>query len=554
MNKYISSIFLCLIILVMGGNISFANGSKLEISRNLSIFNNLYKELHTNYVDTIDSKTTIETAINAMLYKLDPYNEYYDSDKAFKEFMTDEYAGIGSVHVLRDSCIYINSIVEGFPAHKAGLKVGDQIIAINDTLINKANNNNVSNKIRGQAGSNVKITVKRPYVTDSIISFNITREIIKPNILPYYGVINGNIGYIALTSFKDDSYKMVKNALIELKKNPDVKAIVLDLRNNGGGLIDSSIDILSLFLPKNTEILQTRGRGGVIRDKYKTTNKPIDTKIPLAVLINEYSASAAEVVAGSLQDLDRAVIIGKRSFGKGLVQSTVSCGNNTYLKVTTAKYYLPSGRLIQALDYSHRNADGSVARTPDSLTNVFHTANHREVRDGGGITPDITIKDHKYSEFSINASNKHLIEDYATFFAAHHSSIPAPQDFVITDSIYNDFKKFAHSRNFKYDKVSEKQFKALRKSVEDDGYMNDSIKNQFDILENLLKHDLETDLNKNRREISNLLSVAITERYYLNRGALINSFNFDPIIDETEKVLLDPTKYSSILNPQNSKK
>lgn len=261
MNKYITSIILSLLLLVIGGNISFAQDSKLEISRNLSIFNNLYKELHTNYVDTIDAKASIETAINAMLYKLDPYNEYYDSDKAFKEFMTEEYAGIGSVHVLRDSYIYINSIVEGFPAHKAGLKIGDQIIAINDTLINKANINDISNKIRGQAGTNVKITVKRPYATDSIISFNITREIIKPDILPYYGVIKENIGYIALTSFKEDSYKKVKDALIELKKNPNIKAIVFDLRNNGGGLIDSSIDILSLFLPKNTEILQTRGRG-----------------------------------------------------------------------------------------------------------------------------------------------------------------------------------------------------------------------------------------------------------------------------------------------------
>lgn len=554
MKKSIICIVSLICFLFAGSGIIFSNNSNKEATRNLSTFNSVYKTLQTHYVDSIDSENTIKTAIYAMLLKIDPYTTFFSSDEEYKEYVDEEYAGIGCQHTMRDSNLYISYLTEGFSAQKSGLKIGDQLIAINDTLITTKKIGDISNKIRGKKGTTVKLTVKRPYSTDSIISFDITRETIKPNSVPYYGVIRNNIGYISLTSFKADSYKKVKDALIELKKDPQVKSIIFDLRDNGGGMVTSCIDILSLFFPKNTEILNTRGKGGEIYNTYKTQNKPIDTKIPLVVLINNNSASAAEVVAGSLQDLDRAVIIGSRSFGKGLVQSTIPCNNDSYLKVTTAKYYLPSGRLIQAIDYSHRNADGSVARTPDSLTNVYKTSNGREVRDGGGITPDITIEPHKYSPLTINAVNEYLIFDYATYFAAKNPSIPSPDKFEITDSIFADFKKFTQSHKFEYDKVCETELKSLRKTAEEEGYMTDSVKAQFDILEKMLRHDLDKDLEKNRQEICQILSQSIVERYYYTSGELVNSLRFDTHIDEAEKVLNDIQKYNSILNPQNSKK
>ena len=554
MKKSIVYILSIICFLFVGSGIVFSNNSNKETTRNLNIFNSVYKALHTNYVDSIDAENSIKAAINAMLYKIDPYTTFYSTDTEYKEDVDEEYAGIGSQHIMRDSNLYITYVVEGFPAQKSGIKIGDQLIAINDTIITKAQLDNISEKIRGEKGTKVKLTVKRPYSTDSIISFDITREIIKPNTVPYYGVIRNDIGYISLTSFKSDSYKKVKEALIELKKDPQVKSIILDLRNNGGGIVTSCIDILSLFLPKNTEILNTRGKDGVLLETYKTQYKPIDAKIPLVILINNYSASASEVVAGSLQDLDRAVIIGSRSFGKGLVQSTIPCTYESYLKVTTAKYYLPSGRLIQAIDYSHRNADGSVARTPDSLTNVYKTSKGREVRDGGGITADITIQPHKYSPLTINAVNEYLIFDYATYFAATNPSIPSPDKFEITDSIFDDFKKFTHTHSFKYDKVCETELNSLRKTAEKEGYMTDSVKAQFDILEKMLRHDLDKDLEKNRQEISQILSQSIVERYYHSTGELINALQFDTHIEEAAKVLHDLQKYNSILNPQNSKK
>lgn len=554
MKKSIVYILSIICFLFAGSGIVFSNNSNKETTRNLNIFNSVYKALHTNYVDSIDAENSIKAAINAMLYKIDPYTTFYSTDTEYKEDVDEEYAGIGSQHIVRDSNLYITYVVEGFPAQKSGIKIGDQLIAINDTIITKTQLDNISDKIRGKKDTKVKLTVKRPYSTDSIISFDITREIIKPNTVPYYGVIRNDIGYISLTSFKADSYKKVKEALIDLKKDPQVKSIILDLRNNGGGIVTSCIDILSLFLPKNTEILNTRGKDGVLLETYKTQYKPIDAKIPLVILINNYSASASEVVAGSLQDLDRAVIIGSRSFGKGLVQSTIPCAYDSYLKVTTAKYYLPSGRLIQAIDYSHRNADGSVARTPDSLTNVYKTSKGREVRDGGGITPDITIQPHKYSPLTINAVNEYLIFDYATYFAATNPSIPSPDKFEITDSIFDDFKKFTHTHSFKYDKVCETELNSLRKTAEKEGYMTDSVKAQFDILEKMLRHDLDKDLEKNRQEISQILSQSIVERYYHSTGELINALQFDTHIEEAAKVLHDLQKYNSILNPQNSKK
>ncbi|MEG2820440.1 MAG: S41 family peptidase [Muribaculaceae bacterium] len=346
-----------------------------DITRNLDVFNSLYKELNMYYVDTINAQKTIETAIGSMLNDIDPYTEYIPpkDQEDFLIITTGEYGGIGSYIMESKGNVYISEPYEGSPAHKAGLRAGDKIIMIDNDSVAKWGREKVSEHLKGQANTKLRVVVQRPYSTDSIIPFEIMREKIQVNSVPYYGLVRGNVGYISLTSFNEKSPNEVKNALLELKKNDAVKSIVIDLRGNGGGLLESAVQIVGLFTPKNTEVLKTRGRLMQSEKTYKTTQEPIDTKIPLAVLIDGGSASSAEIVAGALQDLDRAVILGARSYGKGLVQTTRPLPFDGLLKVTIAKYYIPSGRLIQAIDYSHRNADGSVARIPDSLTTVYKT-------------------------------------------------------------------------------------------------------------------------------------------------------------------------------------
>ncbi len=349
--------------------------SKSDISRNLDTFASIYKALQTSYVDTIDADKSMNTAISAMLNEIDPYTEYIPESEQdeFLTISTGEYGGIGAYIMQRpEGGVQVTEPRDGTPSQKAGLRPGDMFLVINGDSVTNADSKTVSNMLRGQAGTDVKVTVKRPYVTDSILDFTITRSKIDINPVPYYGVERGDIGYIQLTTFNDKTYEKTRDALKALKSNPAVKSIVLDLRGNGGGLLESAVQVVSLFVPKGTEVLRTRGKGMQNERIYKTPYQPVDTDIPLAVLVNSGSASSAEIVTGALQDLDRAVIVGDRSFGKGLVQSTRQLPYNGLLKVTIAKYYIPSGRLIQAIDYSHRNADGSVGRIPDSLTTVWH--------------------------------------------------------------------------------------------------------------------------------------------------------------------------------------
>lgn len=551
MRKTIVTIIIAVCAVTIFCSSASTRSGKSAISRNLNIFNSIYKELQTNYVDTIDADKSMRTAIDAMLMKVDPYTEYISEEEQdeFRTISSGEYAGIGSVIMQRDGNVYISEPQEGAPAHKVGLRAGDLIMAIDGDTVLGWKSDKVSERLKGQAGTKVSVMVKRPYVADSILTFEITRGKIQVDPVPYYGVIRGDIGYIGLTTFNENSAQEVKDALIELKKDPSVKSIILDLRNNGGGLLESSIKIVGLFVPKNTEVLRTRGKGVLNEKVYKTTSKPIDTEIPLAVLINNSTASSAEIVSGALQDLDRAVIIGGRSFGKGLVQSTRPLPYNGLLKVTTAKYYIPSGRLIQAIDYSRRNADGSVARIPDSLTNVFKTANGREVRDGGGITPDIKVVYPEGNRLVYNIVMNHWAFDYATRFAATTPSIPSPQEFVITDSIYNDFKKFINPEKFKYDKVCEMGLAELRKVAKNEGYMNDSVEAQFDILEKMLRHNLDKDLDTNRKAISEYLAEEIIVRYYYQKGQVIEGLRSDLAVDSAASVLHDAQKYKSILSP-----
>ena len=550
-NSLRKFIFLVLTTLVGSSFIASSKNDKAAITRNLDIFNSVYKELQVFYVDSIDAEKSINTAINAMLNDIDPYTEYIPAKEqdAFKSMTTGEYGGIGSYIMERDGKVYISEPYEGSPAQRAGLKAGDLIVKIdNDTTLGWKSSK-VSERLKGQAGTPLTVVVKRPYVEDSIVTINIMREKIQVPSVPYYAVVKDNIGYIYLTSFTDKSAKEVRNALVELKKDPRVKSIILDLRSNGGGLLESAVKIVGLFVPKNTEVLRTKGKGHLNEKVYKTTSAPIDTEIPLAVFIDGGSASSSEIVAGALQDLDRAVIIGSRSFGKGLVQSTRQLPYDGLLKVTIAKYYIPSGRLIQAIDYSHRNPDGSVARIPDSLTSVFKTVHGREVRDGGGITPDIKITYPAANRLTYNIVRDNWAFDYATRFAATTPTIASAHDFVITDSIFNDFKEFIDPDKFQYDKVCETMLSDLKETAKIEGYANDSINAQFEILEKMLKHNLNRDLDNNRKEISELLANEIIKRYYYQKGQIIESLKNDIALDSAAVILNDLNAYRKILSP-----
>lgn len=543
---------IALIILIGATSVYAATRSeKAAISRNLDIFNSLYKELQVFYVDTIDAEKSINTAINAMLNDIDPYTVYIPAKEQddFLTISTGEYGGIGSYIFERDNNVYISEPYENSPAHLSGLRAGDMIMMIDNDTVTGWKSSKVSERLKGQAGTSLRVKVKRPYVQDSIVTVDITRRKIQMPAVPYYGVIKDNIGYIYLTSFTDKAANEVRNALVELKKDPRVKSIILDLQGNGGGLLESAVKIVGLFVPKNTEVLRTRGKGVLNEKVYKTTSSPVDTEIPLAVLIDGGSASSAEIVAGALQDLDRAVIVGSRSYGKGLVQSTRQLPYDGLLKVTIAKYYIPSGRLIQAIDYSHRNPDGSVARIPDSLTTVFKTANGREVRDGGGITPDVKVEYPDMNRLTYNIVRDNWAFDYATRYASQNRSIMPAEEFEITDSIFDDFKQFINPEKFKYDKVCEVMLADLKKAAETEGYMNDSVKARFDALEMMLKHDLNKDLDSNRKEISEILSNEIIKRYYFQRGQVINNLKYDPAMDSVTTVLNDREMYRKLLSP-----
>lgn len=532
--------------------IAATRSNKAEITRNLDIFNSLYKELQTNYVDTIDAEKSINTAIAAMLNDIDPYTEYFPASQQEDITMmtSGEYAGIGSVILEKPGKgVFISEPYEGSPAQVAGLRPGDRITMVDSDSVTTWHSAQVSEKLKGQAGTTVKVVVSRPYVTDSILTFDITRQKIQLPAVPYYGVVRDNIGYINLTSFTDKAATDVRNALLELKKDPRVKSIVLDLRGNRGGLLEAAVKIVGLFVPKNTEVLRTRGKGLLNEKVYKTTSAPVDTEIPLAVFIDGGSASSSEITAGALQDLDRAVIIGNRSFGKGLVQSTRPLPYDGVLKVTIAKYYIPSGRLIQAIDYSRRNPDGSVARIPDSLTNVFKTAHGREVRDGGGITPDIDIDYGEVNRLTYNIVSDNWAFDYATRYAAEHPEIAPAEQWQMTDSIFNDFKRFIDPEKFNYDKVCEQMLESLKKAAEIEGYMNDSTSKEFTVLEGLLKHDLGHDLDNNRKDIEEILATEIIRRYYHQKGQVIETLKRDATLDSAVVVLNDKVRYKKLLSP-----
>ena len=554
MKKILIVIASCLLIIISSGaKSSITRSSKADISRNLQIFNAIYKELQTQYVDTIDADATMQTAIRAMLSTIDPYTEYYPADNQdeITSISAGQYAGIGSVIMKRDNEVIIHRPQWDTPSRRAGVRHGDVILAVDDwTVPADADVSEVSKRLRGQAGTHVKVYVRRPYAEDSLLSFDIVRGAIKVDPMPWYGMLAYSIGFIRLTTFNENSAEAVRDAVLSLKTHPGLKGIILDLRDNGGGLLESAVQIVGNFVDKGTEIVRTKYSDSTNVKIYRTPKKPIDTKIPLAVLINDGTASAAEIVSGSLQDLDRAVVIGQRSFGKGLVQNTRPIPYDGLFKVTVARYYIPSGRLIQAIDYSHRDENGRVTRIPDSLTNVFHTRLGREVRDGGGITPDIKVDVLEGNRLLYNIVGDFWSFDFANRYASLHdsASVGGPDEFEISDTIFDEFKKFIDPNKFKYDRLCENGIKYLREAAESEGYMNDSVAAEFRRLESMLKHDLNHDLDHNRKAITEILSSEIADRYYSDADLTRMSVSRgDAEVDSAKAVLSDRARYKSIL-------
>ena len=517
------------------------------LARNLTTFNAIVKELQDNYVDSIAPDRAFGAAIDALLGTIDPYTEYYpvEEQDALQKMTTGEYGGIGSYLMDRDSSTYISAPMEGSPAARAGIKAGDRILRVDSIDVSHKLSADVTKVLRGRPETPVTIQLLRPYAKDSIVTVTLQRELLRQPSVPYYTVF-GNTGYILLTSFINKSPAEVKAALEEFKADPRVKNIVLDLRGNGGGLVESAVDILSYFVPKGTEVVRTRGRDEASERVYKTTRSPIFPDIPLVILIDGATASASEILAGAVQDLDRGVLVGSRSFGKGLVQSTRPLPFSGVLKVTVAKYYTPSGRLIQALDYAHRNEDGSVSRIPDSLTHEYKTLHGRIIRDGGGLAPDSVIDWGKVNRLVYNVVRDNWSFDYATRFVAQHPQVAAPEDFVITDDIYADFKKSIDPKKFKYDRVMEEAMKQLRDIATEEGYMGDETIAAFDSLQKLLIHDLDRDLDTHRPEIEEYLGSEIMSRYYYDRGKTAYMLRNDKAL-KAARDILNSDRYNKIL-------
>ena len=524
-----------------------------QMAKNLDIFNSIVKELDMFYVDTIDPNKTIREGIEAMLYSLDPYTNYFpeEDQSELEQMLKNSYGGIGSIITWNPKLkrSMISEPYEGMPAAEVGLKAGDILMSIDGKDLAGKNNQEVSEMLRGQVGTNFKLKVKRPG-SEKELEFDIVRRSIQLPIIPYYTVLENRIGYINLSTFSGDPSKEFKQAFLDLKKQ-GIKSLVIDLRNNGGGLLDEAVEIANFFLPRGETLVTTKGKIKQASNTYKTLREPLDLDIPLAVLVNSVTASSSEILAGSLQDLDRAVIVGTRTYGKGLVQTTRPLPYGATMKITTSKYYIPSGRCVQAIDYAHRNEDGSMGRIPDSLTTVFHTAAGREVRDGGGVTPDIVVKQEKLPNILFYLVNDNLIFDYATEYCLKHPTVVAPEQFEITDADYNDFKALVKKADFKYDQQSEKLLKSLKEMAEFEGYLTDASQ-EFEALEKKLTHNLDRDLDHFSKDIRNMIAIEIIKRYYYQRGSIIQQLKDDNDLKEAIKILGDSERYKKMLSASSA--
>ncbi|MDW7693613.1 S41 family peptidase [Flammeovirgaceae bacterium SG7u.111] len=541
--------FAILIIVSVASLFAFRPSDKyFEIAKNLDIFTTLFKEVNRYYVDEIDPTDLVNTGIASMLGTLDPYTNYIPEDQIddYRTMTTGEYGGIGAIIGRKGDKIKIIMPNEGFAADKAGIKIGDELLEVDGINVSEFSINEISKLLKGQAGSEINLKIKRP---DEISAFDLTlkRENIQLKNVPYYGMVQENIGLIKLTDFTQNASKEVKSALLDLKKQ-GATSIVLDLRGNPGGLLSEAINISNLFLPKSSEIVSTRGKIKDWNKVHRALNNPTDTEIPLAVLIDRSSASASEIVAGVIQDYDRGVLIGKRSFGKGLVQATRSLSYNAKLKVTVAKYHIPSGRCIQEIDYSHRNENGQADKVPDSLRVAFKTKGGRIVFDGGGIDPDLSTEYESVAPITRTLINKGLIFDYATDFYYNHPSIPDAKAFSLTDSQYQEFAKWLSDKEYDYTTKVEYLLNEFVANAKSEKYYDD-IQAQITDLETKISHNKDSDLFKFKDEIKKFIEIEIATRYYLQRGAIEATFDYDKDIQTAVALLGDSDNYSTVLSP-----
>lgn len=544
---------------VVAAGVVHAANPKTEIARNLLTFGDLYKTLMTQYVDTLDATETMRTAIDAMLGNIDPYTEFFSSDEADKltSISSGEYSGIGSVIQKRDTVIVMAEPAWNSPAMRAGVRHGDILLQIDDTVIDKDFPiDEASKRLKGKAGTRLTVKVRRPYMpadADSIFDIEIVRGTIATDAVPYYGMVGDGIGYIAVTTFSEKTGKDFQNALADLRRQyggKELKGLVVDMRNNGGGLLTSAVDLVSNFVPRGTSVVTMKGRDRLDTRTYKTTRNPMAPDVPLVVLTNSNTASSAEIFTGALQDLDRAVVVGERSYGKGLVQTPGRMPYNAMVKVTTGRYYLPSGRLIQAIDYRRRNSDGSVERIPDSLTTAYQTRLGREVRDGGGITPDVAIPSEEVSLLEYGLVADRWVYDFANKVANNTAVKPDVDSWHVTDTLFEEFKRFIDPTKLKYDRPTTTAMDYVRKVAKAEGYAdNDSVTQTIARLEKMMTRDLMKDMDYHRKAITDQLEQELETRWFSTADIVRRGVSDDRDVSEAVAILGDQRRYAGLLAP-----
>lgn len=529
-----------------------------DVARNLEIFSAIYKNLDMMYVDTLDASEVVGTGIKAMLRSLDPYTEYYASDevKNLKQMLTGKYAGIGAIvrKNMKTGNVCIDEPYFGMPAREVGLRKGDEIISIDDSTMIGKDVSYVSSHLRGDAGSTFLLKYKRPGVKKEL-QVKVKRRAIQLPSVPYFGMLDDNVGYINLTQFTEGCAQEVRRAFIELRQQ-GMKGFIFDLRNNGGGSLQEAIKIVNLFVPRGLTLVKTKGKMSKVNHEYKTDSEPLDTVMPIVVMVNGSTASASEITAGSLQDLDRAVVFGTRTYGKGLVQMPMDLPHNTSMKVTTSKYYIPSGRCIQAINYKHTGG-GYKEHIPDSLTHVFYTANGREVRDGGGIKPDVEFKSDTIPNIAVYLAGSGLDSTEVMFnwvvdYIMKHDSIAKPEEFKLTDEEWKDFSKAVVDAGFKYDRETEKVYDDLIKVAKMEGYYDDN-KDEFEALKAKLSHNLARELEKHERQIRRVVEMDIVAHYYYQKGAIVYQNGYDKQLKEAKRLVLSDEEYRKVFQPQQKK-
>ena len=538
---------LILVSLIPLGLLAQEKQNNFEISKSIDIYNSLLRELNLNYVDEINPAELNEAAIDAMLGGLDPYTVFIPESEieSYRLMTTGEYGGIGALIQYDGEYTRISEPYEGWPAQKAGLQAGDAILSVNGVDTHKKPTDQVSELLKGQPGTEVKLKIKR-YGVEKPLEFTLKREKVKIDNVSYATVFDNGIGYVSFGGFTKDAASEMKQHLLDMRKDHELKGFIIDLRGNGGGLLNEAVDIVNFFIPKGKPVVSTKGKSQHSASMFATTNAPIDEELPLAILVDGGSASASEILAGAIQDYDRGVVIGQRTFGKGLVQNILPLSYNTQMKVTVAKYYIPSGRCIQEIDYSHKKDTTNVKN--DTLGKPFKTTAGRTVYEGHGIMPDVKVEPLQYATATAYLYAKNYIFDYATKYVFEHKSIAPAKDFVIDDATYNDFMRFVKEKGFTYTTESEKRLAELKKMAKEEGYL-ESIASQIEALESKLLADKENDLVKNRADIEDLLRLEIVSRYYYQVGRIEASLTNDDDLNEAFDILLNKERYESILKP-----